>query len=106
MSSTYFHSALETIKNNMIWIYPEFTTSLIQALTQGIKIPTQLLNSLTFREQEVALLMRNGLSNQDIAQDLNISINTVKTHIKNIYEKANVKNRLAFMLYLKSEISP
>mgnify|MGYP000370192932 CR=1 FL=1 len=35
-------------------------------------------------------------TNTNISQELNVSINTVKTHIKHIYEKLNVKDRLSF----------
>ena len=35
-------------------------------------------------------------ANINISDELNISINTVKTHIKHIYEKLNVKDRLSF----------
>ncbi len=46
------------------------------------------------REEEVLKLMMQGISNNDIAEALFISINTVKTHIKNIYTKLDTKNRL------------
>jgi len=49
---------------------------------------------LTSREFEVLRLICEGLSNEEIASKLFISKNTVKTHIRNIYEKLNVKNRL------------
>ncbi len=52
-----------------------------------------LPESLTDREQEVLALIAQGLTNQDIANHLVLSINTVKTHAKNIYEKLGVRNR-------------
>lgn len=48
---------------------------------------------LTDREADVLLQITNGLTNQQIADELFISINTVKYHTKNIYEKLNVKKR-------------
>lgn len=36
----------------------------------------------------------NGLSNDDIADKMFVSINTIKTHIKNIYVKLDVQNRI------------
>lgn len=52
-----------------------------------------LINSLSIREREIFYFILDGLSNKQIAQKINISINTVKFHIKNIYEKLDVKNR-------------
>ncbi|NCC65587.1 MAG: response regulator transcription factor, partial [Spirochaetia bacterium] len=53
------------------------------------------------REQEVLKLLAEGLSNQEIAKKLYISPNTVKTHIKNIYSKLGVNNRLKLFSLLK-----
>ena len=48
---------------------------------------------LSDRETEVLKLMAAGLSNQEIAEQLFISIHTVKTHGTNIYTKLGVKRR-------------
>jgi LuxR family transcriptional regulator, maltose regulon positive regulatory protein len=48
---------------------------------------------LSSRELETLRLMANNLMNQEIADTLFISLNTVKTHIKNIYLKLDVENR-------------
>ena len=45
------------------------------------------------REQEVLELMAKGLSNQEIADKLFVSLHTVKTHSANLYSKLNVKRR-------------
>ncbi|MBZ0276485.1 MAG: protein kinase [Anaerolineae bacterium] len=48
---------------------------------------------LTDREIEVLQLVAAGLSNRDIAQELVLSIGTVKTHLNRIFSKLNVKSR-------------
>lgn len=53
-----------------------------------------LIESLTLREQEVLELMAAGLSNPEIAAALVIAVTTVKTHVKNIFEKFQVTNRI------------
>ncbi|HZJ88250.1 MAG TPA: helix-turn-helix transcriptional regulator [Sphaerochaeta sp.] len=53
------------------------------------------------RETEIIELLVEGLSNQQIAKELCISPNTVKTHIKNIYAKVEVNNRLQLFSLLK-----
>jgi len=63
--------------------------------TSAMKQPSmQLLSEpLTAREVEVLKLIQAGCSNQDIADQLFISIPTVKRHISNIYAKLGVKSR-------------
>lgn len=48
---------------------------------------------LTKREKEISLLLCNDLSNKEISEKLSISINTLKTHLRNIYRKTKAKNR-------------
>jgi two-component system, NarL family, response regulator DesR len=48
---------------------------------------------LTPREAEVMELLRSGRSNAEIAQDLHVSIETVRTHARRIYRKLGVKTR-------------
>ena len=52
-----------------------------------------LLDPLSKRELEVLRLLTTDLSSTAIAQELYISTNTVRTHIKNIYSKLNVHSR-------------
>ena len=51
------------------------------------------VDALSEREREVLKALSRGLSNSEIADKLFISINTVKSHLKNIYDKIQVKNR-------------
>ena len=49
--------------------------------------------NLSKRELEVLQLMADGLSNQEIASKLFLSLNTIKTHSAQIFEKMEVKRR-------------
>lgn len=49
--------------------------------------------NLSKRELEVLQLMAEGLSNQEIAEKLFVSLNTIKTHSAQIFEKMEVKRR-------------
>lgn len=51
------------------------------------------LGDLTAREAELLTYLADGITNQQIASKLGISLNTVKFHLKNLYEKLDVKNR-------------
>ncbi len=58
--------------------------------------------SLTPREGEMLAALAGGLTNQQMAAQLSISLNTVKFHLKNLYEKLSVNNRAqAVAYYLK-----
>ena len=49
--------------------------------------------ALTDRELAVLCLVSTGASNQEIADQLNISVNTAKSHIRNILDKLQLENR-------------
>jgi DNA-binding CsgD family transcriptional regulator len=54
----------------------------------------QKQHSLSQREIEILLLLCNGLSSQEIAEECEITLLTAKTHIHNIYQKTGLKNRV------------
>lgn len=99
MTTSYLNSAIETISNDYIWLIPQITTQLLKDITEknDSKIDEKkLFENLTKTEIKIAILLKNAYTNINISEELNISINTVKTHIKHIYEKLNVKDRLSF----------
>jgi len=55
--------------------------------------PAQLYEPLSPQEQRVLRLLAAGRSNPEIAQELVVSVNTVKTQVQSIYRKLNVKSR-------------
>jgi LuxR family maltose regulon positive regulatory protein len=54
---------------------------------------TDLVEPLSERELEVLQLIAEGLTNQEVATRLYLSLHTVKAHARNIYAKLGVKNR-------------
>lgn len=60
-------------------------------------------HDVSSREQEIIALLVKGLSNREIAELLFISPNTVKTHIKNIYAKLGVSNRVLLFSLLQKD---
>ncbi|MGM7636858.1 response regulator transcription factor [Bacillaceae bacterium SAS-127] len=76
---------------------PEVTGKMMKRMRQGQKVP--LHEELTEREREVLLLVAQGKANQDIADELFISLKTVKTHVSNILSKLEVQDRTQAVIY-------
>ena len=70
---------------------------------QGVDLPDENSMSLTMREQEVLQLVAKGETNKEIAQSLNVSIYTVKSHMRKILTKFHLKNRDEAVQYAKRE---
>jgi DNA-binding NarL/FixJ family response regulator len=49
--------------------------------------------SLTAREEETLVLLTKGFSNKEIADQLHLGVETVRSHLKHIYEKMHVRSR-------------
>jgi LuxR family maltose regulon positive regulatory protein len=73
--------------------YGPLVAELLDALAQGGDAPPGLLEPLSERERAVLRLLPALLSNPEIAGELFVSVNTVKTHIKTIYRKLDVTSR-------------
>jgi len=58
---------------------------------------------LTIREIDVLRMTASGLRNRQIAEQLNISEGTVKTHLHSIYEKLNIRSRTELILYCRDK---
>jgi LuxR family maltose regulon positive regulatory protein len=52
-----------------------------------------LVEPLSAQEERVLRLLAAGLSNPEIARELIVSVNTIKTQVQSIYRKLNVNNR-------------
>ena len=94
--------AIESIIDDMIWLHPEFTSQLIaQIPIQAERDVSLILEKLSHREKEVALLLKDGATYKVVAEKLNITPRTVKAHAQSVYVKLQVKDRLALALILK-----
>ena len=75
----------------------EYVGRLLEALGEPVKIEppvvSQLINPLSQRELEVLRLIVDGATNQEIAHELVLTVNTVKRHISNIFNKLHIRNR-------------
>jgi DNA-binding NarL/FixJ family response regulator len=73
---------------------PSIATRLMDyfATTRNL-VPQEVFPELTEREREILTLIARGASNADIAQELTISLKTVRNHVSNIYNKLQVADR-------------
>ena len=102
MRDHFILSALDALREGMVWLYPELTSQLILELPENQDNNNEsMLQKLTPREKEVALLLKEGMSYNEIAQRLDISARTVKAHAQATYHKLDVKDRLGLALLLK-----
>ena len=79
-------------------IAPSYLRRLLAAVDKTQKTaPTQpaMIEPLSERELDVLRLLGSDLDGPDIARELVVSLNTVRTHTKNIYAKLGVNNRRA-----------
>lgn len=76
---------------------PEVTGKMMMKMRQKNQhLPHE---ELTDREMEILLLMAEGKSNQEIADQLFIALKTVKTHVSNILSKLDVQDRTQAVIY-------
>jgi DNA-binding NarL/FixJ family response regulator len=92
--------AIRAVASGGIWIDPELPRRVFDLFQRAAGSGTQAtgLADLTRREREVLASVAEGISNQEIAQKLCISEQTVKTHLTRIFAKLAVRNRLAAAL--------
>ena len=91
---------------------PEYLLDIVAEVARGQMVFPYLdvsrlnanpLSTLTKRELEVLSSLAAGLTNKEIAAEKGVSANTVKYHVRNLFEKLGVSNRgQAIALYLKS----
>lgn len=87
-----------SLKNNELWVS---RSDLLDFFNNRPKIKTPLVrdnHGLSDREKEVIVLLANGCSNKEIADQLFISSHTAKKHVYNITRKLKVKNRMQAVL--------
>jgi two-component system nitrate/nitrite response regulator NarL len=90
-------AAIERAARGEVLCPPNIVASLFRrmALMAGERSSGAVLPGLTVREQEIVLLLGEGVSNKEIARRLSIRVATVKNHVHNILQKLGVNRRFA-----------
>jgi NarL family two-component system response regulator LiaR len=84
-------------------LHPRVAARLIKQFSQGEPDRGSLFTELTSREVEVLTLIARGFTNQKIADDLVISIGTVKGHVSNILSKLHLADRTQVAVFAWQE---
>jgi DNA-binding NarL/FixJ family response regulator len=95
-------NCISAVMSGHYWLGSKPVSNLVQVLhdlMEEIKQPPQNTFGLTSRELEVVTLIAQGNTNKDIARECKIAEETVKRHLKNIFDKVGVWNRLELALF-------
>jgi RNA polymerase sigma factor (sigma-70 family) len=88
--------AIRVVAEGEALLTPEATRRLVADFAKRNHAPTEARDAmdwLTPREREVLVLIAHGLTNSEIASTLNVSLETIKTHVKRIFTKIGVHDR-------------
>jgi two-component system, NarL family, nitrate/nitrite response regulator NarL len=100
--ANHLQAAIRTVYSGDYWIGGKRVVNLVSALhdlMQQAAIPQHKTYGLTPRELEVVGSIVEGCSNRDIAKQFNLSEETVKRHLSNIFDKTGVSTRLELALF-------
>ncbi len=95
---------IKSTYNGASWLDPSIARTVLCSISKRQQNEQEVYN-LTDRELDILNLIAQGYSNAKISETLHISMNTVKTHIKNIFQKLEVEDRTeAAMKAFKSNL--
>ena len=92
--ATEFESVIRGVAAGYSWYPPEMLGEILRSLRADAGRDGNELEVLSTRETEVLRAMMTGRRGRQIASDLHISADTVRTHTQNIYAKLDVHSRL------------
>jgi DNA-binding NarL/FixJ family response regulator len=84
--------AIQDLHNGGSPMSPQIARKVVQTF-QSMRAPSQAAEPLSKREQEILAYLAKGHLYKEIAATLHISVETVRTHLRNIYEKLHVRTR-------------
>jgi DNA-binding NarL/FixJ family response regulator len=90
------------------WLPPKATRSVLRLLMldqDQKRKDVQMLASLTPREREVLARLAEGASRQDVAEMLQLSAHTIRTHLQNLMAKLGVHSALEAVALTRSELT-
>lgn len=98
VSPTDLVEAIKSVHNGAAAVHPDIAKKLLLHVSGRDRMGSA--ETLTPRELEVLELISEGLSNEEIANKLFVSLHTVKTHVHNILHKLGMTHRVQAALYM------
>jgi len=86
------------------WLSRKLIASYLERTRSKPRKVTASAHVLTRREKQILRLTATGATNTEIAEQLNVSMHTVKTHIYNLFKKINVSNRIQAVNWAKDNL--
>ena len=95
------YQAIHAAANGDALIAPSVTARLLAAFSDTSlgRPPAQPIEPLTAREEDVVIAVAGGRTNSEIADDLHISLSTVKTHLAGVMAKLGARNRVEIAMW-------
>jgi NarL family two-component system response regulator LiaR len=91
--------AIRDIAKGAVVMQPDIARQLFHGLSQSTEPLTQPIEQLSTREIEILKLVAQGMTNEEIGDQLSISSRTVGVHVTHILEKLNLNNRTQAALF-------
>lgn len=94
-------TAISIVAEGEVFLHPAVAGALVQEYVQEGRSDARkrVYDGLTPRQREVLTLIAEGLSNHEIASELNISVRTVERHRENIMKRLNLHSRVELVKY-------
>ncbi len=111
MQPRQINRVIQVVRQGDLWIRRSLTSQILNELVKVTNeknrvelAVNQLLENLTRREYEIAMLVGYGESNKRIAQQLDITERTVKAHLTEIFRKLRISDRIKLALIMKDAV--
>ena len=96
---------IDKIFDGELWLSRRIMSLYIERTRRKPCKITESQHLLTRREKQILNLTSTGATNTEIADQLNVSMHTVKTHIYNLFKKIDVSNRIQAVNWAKANLS-
>ena len=97
--SLFVRCARKVVWDDEVWLPHKQVATMAKFVETTAAQPLRPVDTLTQREKTIISYLMQGWRNREIAEHLNITEQTVKNHLRSIYDKVGVSDRLELVLY-------
>lgn len=102
MHTENLRQAVSSVASGQVWMPPFIISKLITSLPDE-EPQEEGLTDLSDRELQVARHVAAGLTNREIAEEMGITVRTVKAHLTSIFNKTGLRDRVALAIRFKGQ---